>query len=540
LSRNIQRNTNQYDKNNQHIEYNHFIETAHFLQSCIEGIFGLTHIFKTGGESQWKTKQSSKVVRLVSAVSPTGTMFLKSARRACNCFFNIDSLSRSYCSLVTGKAIHANNKSHLLQVKDFGVFSRKLQARFLSVHEYHSQKLMKSFGVRVPRGDVASTPEDAEKIARDLGGDVILKAQILAGGRGKGRFDNGLKGGVQICTSPEEAREMATSMLGHRLITKQTGPQGRPVNKLYVCERVYNRRETYFAILMDRFYQGPVIVASSEGGMDIESVATESPDSIVKEPIDIVEGLLKEQSERVAKAIGFPTSKIPAAQEQMHKLYDLFIKKDATLIEVNPFVETNHGEVMCLDAKINVDDNALFRQPDIAAMRDPTQEDPRDVAAAQYGLNYIGLDGNIACLVNGAGLAMATMDIIKLHGGSPANFLDVGGGASEKQVAEAFKLLNSDKNVKAILVNIFGGIMRCDVIAMGIISACKELNLRVPVIVRLQGTNVIKAKELMESSGLKIIPADDLEQAASQAVKIAKMVEMAEEAHLRVQFQLPL
>jgi succinyl-CoA synthetase beta subunit len=368
---------------------------------------------------------------------------------------------------------------------------------------------------------------------------VIIKAQVLAGGRGKGKFTSGLRGGVHICTSPEEVAEIAKQMLGYRLITKQTGEQGRPVSHVYICERKYNRKETYLAITMDRSFYGPVLVASSAGGVDIEGVAAETPDLIVKEGIDIFKGLQREQAERVAQSVGFKKNYGEVA-EQIMKLYDLFIKKDATLVEINPFVETSTGEVLCLDAKINFDDNALFRQKDVHDMRDPSQEDPREVAASQFDLNYIGLDGNIACLVNGAGLAMATMDIIKLHGGRPANFLDVGGGASERQVAEAFKILVGDPNVKAILVNIFGGIMRCDVIALGIINAAKELSMRVPVIVRLQGTNVGKAKEIMEKSGLRLIPVDDLDQAAAHAVSIAQISQIAEDAQLKVHFELPL
>lgn len=417
----------------------------------------------------------------------------------------------------------------------------QIQKRFLNVHEYLSQELMSKFGIRVPRGSVARTADEAQRVAERLGGkDWIIKAQVLAGGRGKGTFDSGLKGGVQMASKPHDVKEIAGKMIGYRLITKQTGAEGRPVNMVQVTERLYVRSEKYVAFVMDRASLGPVLVASSQGGMDIEAVAAETPHLIIKEPIDINKGLQPDQAERVARAIGFEPDHINDVKDQLLKLYELFIKKDATLIEINPFVETADGRIMCLDAKINFDDNALFRQPDVAAMRDPTQEDEREVQAAEHDLNYIGLDGNIACLVNGAGLAMATMDIIKLHGGEPANFLDVGGGASEKQIAEAFKLLNSDPRVQAILVNIFGGIMRCDIIALGIIKAAKEIGLKKPLVVRLEGTNQERGRELLDSSGLRIFSCEDLDQAAATSVKIAKISQMAMEANLAIKFELPI
>lgn len=401
---------------------------------------------------------------------------------------------------------------------------------------------MNESGIRVPKGGAAKTPEEAVKLAQQLGGqDWVVKAQILAGGRGKGTFDNGFKGGVHIINgSPEEVGKIAKKMLGHNLITKQSGPQGRPVDCIAVTERFYVRRETYFAIAMDRASNGPVVVASAAGGMDIEAVAEETPDAIIRVPVDIKKGISTEQCEAIADKLGFVGANRADAVDQFRRLYNLFIDRDATLLEINPLVETSDGRVLCLDAKLNFDDNALFRHKDLDALRDWSQEDPREVQAAKFDLNYIGLDGTIACLVNGAGLAMATMDMIKLKGGEPANFLDVGGSANEKQVMEAFKILNGDERVSVILVNIFGGIMRCDVIASGIIAAAKELNLQKPLIVRLQGTNVAKAKELIDSCGLRIIPADDLDQAASQAVKIAKIREMAKEANLSVSFELPL
>jgi succinyl-CoA synthetase beta subunit len=418
----------------------------------------------------------------------------------------------------------------------------KPQARYLSLHEYISQQLMQDAGIRVPRGGAAKTAEEAKSLAESLGGqDWVVKAQILAGGRGKGTFDNGFKGGVHVVNgSPQDVGNLAKKMLGHNLITNQSGPQGRPVDCVAVIERFYIRRETYFAIAMDRANNGPVIVASAAGGMDIEAVAHETPDAIIRIPVDINKGITTEQCAAIADKLGFVGKNRADAMDQFKKLYDLFITRDATLLEINPLVETHDGTVLCLDAKLNFDDNALFRHKDLDALRDWSQEDPREVAAAKFDLNYIGLDGTIACLVNGAGLAMATMDMIKLKGGEPANFLDVGGSANERQVTEAFKILNGDERVSVILVNIFGGIMRCDVIASGIINAAKELNLQKPLIVRLQGTNVAKAKELIDSCGLRIIPADDLDQAATQSVKIAKIREMAAEANLSVSFELPL
>uniref|UniRef100_A0A2K6FH09 succinate--CoA ligase (ADP-forming) n=1 Tax=Propithecus coquereli TaxID=379532 RepID=A0A2K6FH09_PROCO len=349
-----------------------------------------------------------------------------------------------------------------------GLQVQQQQQRNLSLHEYMSMELLQEAGVSVPRGHVAKSPDEAYAIAKKLGSkDVVIKAQVLAGGRGKGTFESGLKGGVKIVFSPEEAKAVSSQMIGKKLFTKQTGEKGRICNQVLVCERKYPRREYYFAITMERSFQGPVLIGSSQGGVNIEDVAAETPDAIVKEPIDIVEGIKKEQAVR-----------------------------------------------LCMDAKINFDSNSAYRQKKIFDLQDWTQEDERDKDAAKANLNYIGLDGNIGCLVNGAGLAMATMDIIKLHGGTPANFLDVGGGATVHQVTEAFKLITSDKKVLAILVNIFGGIMRCDVIAQGIVMAVKDLEIKIPVVVRLQGTRVDDAKALIADSGLKILACDDLDEAA--------------------------
>eukprot|EP01111_Echinosteliopsis_oligospora_P007677 TRINITY_DN2293_c0_g1_i1.p1 TRINITY_DN2293_c0_g1~~TRINITY_DN2293_c0_g1_i1.p1 ORF type:complete len:437 (-),score=123.49 TRINITY_DN2293_c0_g1_i1:31-1341(-) len=417
----------------------------------------------------------------------------------------------------------------------------KVHKRNLNIHEYQAQKLMKQFGINCPNGNVAETPAEAEKIGELLNSpDMVIKAQVLAGGRGKGFFENGFKGGVHVCSSPHELKEYADNMLGHQLFTKQTGPKGKPVQKVYICERHYLRREMYFAILMDRKNGGPTIVVSPHGGMDIETVAKETPNAIFTEPIDITKGPTDQQLQRVAERMGFSPGRIAEAQAQMRKLYDFFLKYDCSLLEINPMAETNDGRVMSMDAKLNFDDNAVFRQKDVFALRDKTQEDSREVQAAEYDLNYIGLDGSIGCLVNGAGLAMATLDIIKLYGGSPANFLDVGGGATQKQVSEAIKIISSDPNVKSILVNIFGGIMKCDVIALGLIAAVKETGIKIPLVVRLQGTNVDAAKKIMEDSGLRLIAASDLDEAASKAVRISEIVKLAEQAELDISFQLPL
>src|SRR6266446_3047868 len=403
----------------------------------------------------------------------------------------------------------------------------------MNIHEYQAKELLEKFGVATTRGKVASTANEAEAIARELGdvhlatgrvrpnGGLVIKAQIHAGGRGKGTFKNGFKGGVRIVKSPKEAREVAEKMLGQTLVTHQTGAAGRVVHKVLVGESAEIAREIYFAILLDRAIAAPLIVANTEGGVEIETVAAKSPNKIIREPIDPLAGLQPFQTRKLAKQLGFESSQLKNASKLFEGLYRTFIAFDCSMVEVNPLVVTAKGEVLALDAKFNFDDNALYRHPEIAAMRDIAEEDPREVEASKHGLSYIGLDGNIACLVNGAGLAMATMDIIKFYGGEPANFLDVGGGATEEQVTEAFKILISDKNVKAILVNIFGGIMKCDVIAQGIINAAKTVKLSVPLVVRLEGTNVEKGKQLIAESGLPVIAADDLADAAQKAVAAA-------------------
>jgi len=392
----------------------------------------------------------------------------------------------------------------------------------MNIHEYQAKELLQKFDVATTRGRVASTPDQAEQIARELGDvDVVVKAQIHAGGRGKGTFTNGFKGGVHVRKTPVEVRDVAAKMLGQILVTHQTGPAGRQVNKVLVAESADIAREIYFAVLLDRATAAPVIVASTEGGVEIEAVAAKSPERIIREPIDPLAGLQPFQTRKLAKQLGFDSAQLKNASKLFEGLYRAFIAYDCSMVEVNPLVVTTKGNVLALDAKFNFDDNALYRHPEIAALRDVAEEDPREVEASKHGLNYIGLDGNIACLVNGAGLAMATMDIIKFYGGEPANFLDVGGGATEEQVTEAFKILIADKKVKSILVNIFGGIMKCDIIAQGIINAAKTVKLSMPLVVRLEGTNVEAGKKLIADSGLAVIAADDLADAAQKAVKAA-------------------
>jgi len=393
----------------------------------------------------------------------------------------------------------------------------------MNIHEYQAKELFQRFGVASPKGFPAETQEEAEKVATGLKtSHLVVKAQIHAGGRGKGVFKNGFKGGVKLCSTPAEAREIAQNMLGHYLVTNQTGPEGRLVRKVMVAESVDIQREVYFAILMDRESGAPVVVVSTEGGIDIEAVAEKTPDKIYREKVHPLLGMQPFTALKLARYLEFSGDQLKAAAKLILNVYRLFSTLDCSLVEINPLVLTKNGEVLAVDAKFNFDDNALYRHAEIVAMRDENEEDPREVEASKFSLNYIGLDGDIACLVNGAGLAMATMDIIKYAGGRPANFLDVGGGASEEQVTEAFKILVSDRNVKAILVNIFGGIMRCDVIAQGIINAVKAVTLPVPLVVRLEGTNVDQGKKLLTESKLPIRAAGDLAEAAKLVVAAAK------------------
>lgn len=368
--------------------------------------------------------------------------------------------------------------------------------------------------------------------------DVVIKAQVLSGGRGLGTFKNGFKGGVHMVTKPGQARDYAQKMLGEYLVTKQA-PHGILCNKVLLMERMYMRNEMYLSILMDRASQGPLLVCSPRGGTSIEDVAKSNPEVIFTHPIDIEEGLTDEGCNYMASNLGLELGSETHAKAVtlMQNLYSMFLACDCTQVEVNPLAETPQGDIVVCDAKVNFDDNAEFRQASIFSRRDSTQEDPREVDAATHGLNYIGLDGNIGCMVNGAGLAMATMDIIQLKGGAPANFLDVGGGADEHGIAHAFEILNKDPLVKAILVNIFGGIMRCDVIATGIINAAREIGINKPIVIRLQGTNVDAAKVLIESSGYRMILADDLEDAATKAVGVAEICKQAESIQVGVKFE---
>merc|ERR1739846_55189 len=409
------------------------------------------------------------------------------------------------------------------------------QQRDLSVHEHVSMSLLKEAGVPVPNFGVAKTAAEAKQIAEDIPtNDLVVKAQVLAGGRGKGSFKGGYKGGVKLVYSPEEVEEASAGMIGDFLITKQTGADGRICNSVMVTERKYTRKEFYIAFMNERSFNGPVCIASSEGGVNIEEVAEKNPDAIVKFPIDVKIGLELDGAKEIAKAVGIHPTKVDEVAQILLNLYDLFTSKDASMVEINPFAEDSTGEFVCLDAKLKFDDNAEFRQKAVFDQRDWSQEDKREVEAANYNLNYIALDGDIGCMVNGAGLAMATMDIIKLHGGSPANFLDVGGGATATQVKEAFKIITSDPKVNAIMVNIFGGIMRCDVIAEGIIAAAHELKLATPIVVRLQGTNVDEAKVMIATSGMKILPCSDLEEAARLSVKLSNIVGIARDAHINL------
>ena len=386
----------------------------------------------------------------------------------------------------------------------------------MNIHEFQAKEILKRFGVAVPRGIVATTPEQAKAATQELGGGVsVVKAQIHAGGRGKG-------GGVKVVRSPDEAAAKARDMLGKNLVTHQTGPEGRQVRRVLVEQGVNIERELYLAMVLDRAQSRVTVICSSEGGVEIEEVATKHPEKILKETIDPVIGLAPFQCRRLAFALGIPPELTGKAVAVMQGLYRAFDECDASLAEINPLIVTKEGQVMALDAKMNFDSNAFFRQKEIVALRDLDEEDPREVEASKYDLSYISLDGNIACMVNGAGLAMATMDIIKLCGGEPANFLDVGGGANKEKVAQAFRILLADARVRGVLINIFGGIMRCDVLAQGVVDAARELNVRVPLVVRMEGTNVEIGKKILADSGLAIISAETMADAAEKIVKAVK------------------
>ena len=382
----------------------------------------------------------------------------------------------------------------------------------MNIHEYQAKEILKRYGVAVPKGKVAATPEEAKAAAIELGGGTcVVKAQIHAGGRGKA-------GGVKLARTPEEAEQRAREILGKTLVTHQTGPQGRQVRRVLVEQGLNIDRELYLAMVLDRAQSRVSVICSSEGGMEIEEVADKTPEKILKESIDPVIGLAGFQCRRLAYALNIPGDLIGKISAVMQALYRAYDESDCSVAEINPLIITKEGQVMALDAKMNFDSNALFRHKDVVALRDLNEEDPREIEASKYELSYISLDGNIACMVNGAGLAMATMDIIKLCGGEPANFLDVGGGASKEKVSQAFKILLADSRVLGVLINIFGGIMRCDVLAQGIVDAAREMSIRVPLVVRMEGTNVELGKKILAESGLSIIPAETMAQAAEKIV----------------------
>jgi succinyl-CoA synthetase beta subunit len=385
----------------------------------------------------------------------------------------------------------------------------------LKIHEYQAKAVLARFGVPVPRGEVAFSAAEAGTIARRLGGPIsVVKAQIHAGGRGKG-------GGVKLAKSAEEAEQLAAQMIGMTLVTHQTGPEGRKVGRVLIEEGLQIDRELYLSILIDRATQSPVIIASAAGGMDIEEVAASTPEKIVKEFVDRGVGIAPFEARKIAFAIGLDGKLANKLATLLQSIYTAFIQTDASMIEINPLIVTKGGDLLALDAKVTFDDNALYRHPDLKDLRDLTEEDPLEVEASKFSLNYIRLDGNIGCMVNGAGLAMATMDIIKLAGGEPANFLDVGGGANAEQIKNAFRILMADKNVKAVLINIFGGILRCDVLAQGVIAAVKDLGVPVPIVIRMEGTNVEEGKRMLKESGLNFTTAESMGEAAEKVVALA-------------------
>ncbi len=391
----------------------------------------------------------------------------------------------------------------------------------MNIHEYQAKALFEKFGVPVPKGAVATTPEEFITALSQLPeGPTMVKSQIHAGGRGKGTFTDGYKGGVKFCKTKADAKEVAGKMLGNTLVTLQTGPAGRKVQTIYFTVASDIKKEYYLAILLDRASSKPVIVASTEGGVEIEKVAHDTPEKIIRVVVDPAYGLADFQVRELIAKLGFAGAEAKNAAKLIRNLYTAFWETDAAMIEVNPLISTPAGDILALDAKVSFDSNALYRHPEIVALRDLNEEDPKEIEASKFGLSYIALDGNIACLVNGAGLAMSTMDIIQHFGGTPANFLDVGGGASKEQVVAAFKIILGDKNVKGILVNIFGGIMDCNVIATGIVEAVKEVGLKLPLVVRLEGNNVAAGKATLNASGLKLVSGDTMADAAQKIVKL--------------------
>jgi succinyl-CoA synthetase beta subunit len=385
----------------------------------------------------------------------------------------------------------------------------------MKIHEYQAKAILARYGVPVPKGEVVFTPDEASAAARTLGGTVVVKAQVHAGGRGKG-------GGVKVVKSSDEAQQAAQKMLGANLVTYQTGPHGQKVQRVLVEQGLKIERELYLGLVLDRTTERAVLMVSPDGGVEIEKVAEETPDRIFKEFIHPGIGLSAYQTRKLAFALGLQGPQVAQATKLMTAVYDAFVATDASLIEVNPLIVTEEGNLLALDAKMNFDDNALYRHPDVKELRDLSEEDPLEIEASKFSLNYIKLDGTIGCMVNGAGLAMATMDIIKLAGGEPANFLDVGGGANAEQIRNAFKILMSDKSVRAVLINIFGGILRCDVLAEGVIAAVKDLGVSVPIVIRMEGTNVEKGKQMLKDSGLNFTTADDMKEAAEKVVALGR------------------
>jgi succinyl-CoA synthetase beta subunit len=396
----------------------------------------------------------------------------------------------------------------------------------MNIHEYQAKALLKEFGVPVSNGRAVLEKGQAEAAAKELGGPLwVVKSQIHAGGRGKGKFKEaaaGDKGGVRLAKSIEEVKQFVEQMLGNTLVTIQTGPAGKQVNRLYIEDGSDIEKEFYLSMLVDRSTSRIAFVVSTEGGMDIEEVAHKTPEKIITFSVDPATGVMSHHGRRVAQALNLTGELAKQAEKLTTQLYNAFVAKDMAMLEINPLIITKQGQLKCLDAKVSFDGNAIYRHPDVAALRDETEEDAKEIEASKYDLNYIALDGTIGCMVNGAGLAMATMDIIKLYGEFPANFLDVGGGATKEKVTAAFKIITADPNVKGILVNIFGGIMKCDIIAEGVIAAVKDVGLKVPLVVRLEGTNVELGKKIIRESGLNVIPADDLDDAAQKIVKAVK------------------
>lgn len=417
---------------------------------------------------------------------------------------------------------HASRAFGRSKVMAPGAMAFAGQRRFLNLHEYQALEIFEKFGVAVPKNRPVTDMSKISGLYDEIGTDVVLKSQVLAGGRGLGYIkENGLQGGVHVTSSKEECLDLAEKMYGNTLVTKQTGEEGKPVTALLMAEKFEIKSERYFAILMDREAGGPLLIGSAIGGTSIEDIAEADPTAIIKMPIDIMKGMTSAQAEEMASKMKFTGDQAKQAATAISNLYKVFIECDCTMVEINPFAELSDGRVIVCDAKVNFDDNAEFRHKDIHSKRDKSQEDSREVAAKEFDLNYIGLDGSIACMVNGAGLAMGTMDLLKLKGGEPANFLDVGGAANEESITAAFKILQADPKVKSILINIFGGIMRCDVIANGVVAAINNVGLEKPLVVRLVGTNVDKGKKILADSGLAVEGFDDLNEAAERAVALS-------------------